>query len=130
MSGIEPNLHAAAGFVALWSLCCLGFFQLAGLYPLRRDVIGPRASRPLVLLATVLWIALLAATVRFAVVELRWTSIVVIGGLLFLFLPEAFQAVPGRYRDATPGVLVAAGAFAVALLLLVPNLSDGWISLT
>ena len=130
MSGIEPNLPAAGAFIALWSLCCLGFLQLAGLYPLRGDGEGARVSRALVLFATVLWIALLAATLRFAFTELRWTSIVVIGGILFLFLPEAFQAVPGRFRDATPGVAVAVGAFAVALLLLTPSFFNGWTSLT
>ena len=67
MSAIEPNIQALAWFVALWSMCCLGFLQLAGLYPLRRRPTRPQMSNLLVLVATVLWIATSAATMYFAV---------------------------------------------------------------
>jgi drug/metabolite transporter (DMT)-like permease len=119
MSQIEPNIQALAWFVAFWSLCCLGFFQLAGLYPLRRQ--APALSF-VVVAATALWIALLAATVRFAVSELRWTTTVIVAGILFLFVPEVFQALPRRFRDGPSGLAVSACAFVAALLLLTQNL--------
>jgi drug/metabolite transporter (DMT)-like permease len=119
MSGIEPNIQALAWFVAFWSLCCLGFFQLAGLYPLRRQM--PALSF-VVVTTTALWIALLAATVRFAVSELRWTTTIIVAGILFLFVPEIFQALPRRFRDGPSGLVVSACAFVVALLLLTQNL--------
>jgi hypothetical protein len=118
MNQIEPNIQALAWFVALWSMCCLGFLQLAGLYPLRRHPPHVQLSNLLVLAATILWIAVLAATVRFAVTELRWTTIVVVAGILFLFVPEIFQALPRRFRDGLSGLAVSACAFAAALLLL------------
>jgi hypothetical protein len=118
MNQIEPNIQALAWFVALWSMCCLGFLQLAGLYPLRRHRPHVQLSNLLVLAATILWIAVLAATVRFAVTELRWTTIVIVAGILFLFVPEIFQALPRRFRDGLSGLAVSTCAFAAALLLL------------
>jgi hypothetical protein len=125
MNQVEPNIQALAGFVALWSMCCLGFLQLAGLYPLRRHPAHVQVPNLLVLAATILWIAVLAATVRFAVTELRWTTIVIVAGILFLFVPEIFQALPRRFRDGLSGLVVSAFAFAVALLLLAQNLVGG-----
>ena len=123
MSEIEPNIQALACFVALWSMCCLGFFQLAGLYPLRRHATHLQVSNLLVLAATALWIATLAATVRFAVTELRWTTFVIVAGILLLFVPEIFQALPRRFRDGLSGLVVSACALTVALLLLAQNLA-------
>ena len=118
MSAIEPNIQALAWFVALWSMCCLGFLQLAGLYPLRRQPTRPQVSNLLVLAATVLWIATLAATVHFAVTELRWTTIIIVAGALCLFVPEIFQALPRRFCDGLSGLVVSACALAAALVLL------------
>ena len=117
MSGIEPNIQALAWFVALWSMCCLGFLQLAGLYPLRQPA-RPQMSNLIVLAATMLWIVTLAATLHFAVTELRWTTIIIVAGVLLLFVPEIFQALPRRFRDGVSGLTISACAFVAALLLL------------
>jgi hypothetical protein len=117
MSEIEPNIQALAWFVALWSTCCLGFLQLAGLYPLRQPA-RLQVSNLLVVAATTLWIATLAGTVRFAVTELRWTTIIIVAGVLLLFVPEIFQALPRRFRDGLSGLTISACAFVAALLLL------------
>jgi hypothetical protein len=117
MSEIEPNIQALAWFAALWSMCCLGFLQLAGLYPLRQPT-RPQMSNLLVLTATALWIATSAATIHFAVTELRWTTIIIVAGVLFLFVPEIFQALPRRFRDGVSGLTISACAFVAALLLL------------
>ena len=128
MSGIEPNIQALAWFIALWSMCCLGFLQLAGLYPLRQAT-RPQMPNLLVLAATMLWIATLAATVHFAVTELRWTTIVIVAGVLLLFVPEIFQALPRRFRDGISGLTISACAFVAALLLLA-HLTGGMIPST
>ena len=128
MSGIEPNIQALAWFAALWSMCCLGFLQLAGLYPLRQAT-RPQMPNLLVLAATMLWIATLAATVHFAVTELRWTTIVIVAGVLLLFVPEIFQALPRRFRDGISGLTISACAFVAALLLLA-HLTGGMIPST
>ena len=114
MAGIEPNLVALLWFVPLCAVCCLGFLHLAGLYPIGRRA-GVEASLPLVLANTVLWLALLAGLVAFAGLELRWTTAVVTAGLLFLFMPEAFQALPDRWRDGRTGT-VATGCILVGAL--------------
>lgn len=119
MSQIEPNLPALLWFVPLWSVCCLGFFQLAGMYPIgRQQENGSVRSTLFVLANTALWVALLAGTVMFAHAELRWTTTVVVGGILFLFIPEAFQALPGRWKDGRPGLAASAIIMAMALGLL------------
>ncbi len=123
MNQIEPNIPALACFIALWSMCCVGFFQLAGMYPLRRRPGPAQASTMLVLASTALWFILLAATLCFAVSELRWTSIVIMAAVLFLFVPEAVQALPRRLRDGRQGLALSTSAFAFALLLLANHLA-------
>ncbi len=113
MNHVEPNIAALSWFALLWSVCCLGFFQLAGLYPLR-----PRAPVVMVLGNTALWLLLLAGTLAFAWAELRWTTIIVVAGLLFLFIPGAFQAIPDRFRDGRAGLAVAALVLIAALGVL------------
>jgi hypothetical protein len=76
-----------------------------------------------------LWIVTLAATVRFAVTELRWTTIIIVAGVLFLFVPEIFQALPRRFRDGVSGLTISACAFVAALLLLA-HLAGGMIPST
>ena len=98
MNQIEPNIQALSWFALLWSICCLGFFQLAGMYPLRRHASHSPISTLLVLANTALWLALSAATLHFAAIELRWTTTIIMAGLLFLFVPELFQALPRRFR--------------------------------
>jgi hypothetical protein len=116
LNHLEPNIAALSWFTLLWSICCLAFFQLAGMYPLR----GAAARNPVLLVLgnTALWFVLLAGTLAFALTELRWTSIVVVAGLLFLFIPELFQAIPGRVRDGRAGLALAGLVLIAALGVL------------
>ena len=119
MNHLEPNIIALCWFTLLWSICCLGFFQLAGLYPIHRhDGDGARMMALLVLGNTALWLALFAGTLAFAYAELRWTTTVVVAGVLFLFIPDLFQAIPGPWRDGRAGIALAGCVFATALGLL------------
>lgn len=117
MAGIEPNLVALLWFAPLWAVCCLGFLHVAGLYPIGRQA-GVETPLPLVLANTLLWLALLAGLIAFAGLELRWTTAVVTAGLLFLFLPAVFQALPPRWRDGRVGLVAAGCLMAGALGLL------------
>ena len=104
MNHIEPNIAALSWFTLLWGVCCLAFFQLAGMYPIRRRGEGGAVSSILLVLGnTALWLLLLVGTLAFGYAELRLTTIVVVAGFLFLFIPELFQAVPGRFRDGRAG---------------------------
>ena len=116
MTSLEPNAIALSWFVLLWGICCLTFFQLAGGYPIRS-----REARDRVLLVlgnTLLWLALLAGTLAFAWVELRWTTTVIVAGIVFLFTPALFQAMPARLRDGSGGMVIAAVIIVAALGLL------------
>ncbi len=116
MNHLEPNIAALSWFALLWSICCLAFFQLAGMYPLRTA--AARNAVLLVLGNTALWLVLLAGTLAFAFAELRWTSIVVVAGLLFLFIPELFQAIPDPFRDGRAGLALAGVVLVAALGVL------------
>ncbi|MGN6286639.1 MAG: hypothetical protein ACTHM2_15940 [Afipia sp.] len=120
MTQIEPNALALCWFALFWSICCLSFLQLAGMYPLgsRTDDSQP-APPTFVLGSTALWLALLVGTCLFGAAELRWTSVVIVGGILFLFLPELFQAIPARWRNGWAGLTATGVTLAVALALLV-----------
>ena len=115
MTSLEPNVTALFWFVLLWGICCLAFFQLAGRYPIRREA---HDRTLLVLCNTVLWLALLAGTLAFAWVELRWTTTVVVAGIVFLFTPALFQAMPDRLHDSSAGMMIGAVAIVAALGLL------------
>jgi len=117
VNSLEPNVIALSWFVVLWSVCCLGFLQLAGAYPFRIGDRG-RKSALLVLGNTALWLLLLAGTLAFAFMQLRWTTTVVVGGVLFLFMPEPFQAIPDRWRDGRAGMAIALCVLGAALGLL------------
>jgi hypothetical protein len=122
LNHIEPNIAALSWFALLWSVCCLAFFQLAGLYPLRArgEARGEGDSPVLLVLGnTALWLVLLAGTLAFAWVELRWSTIVVVAGLLFLFIPELFQAIPARVRDGRIGLGIAGFVLIASLGVLI-----------
>jgi hypothetical protein len=116
VTSLEPNAIALFWFVPLWGICCLAFFQLAGMYPIRRSEAHERTL--LVLCNTVLWLALLAGTLAFAWVELRWTTTVIAAGVVFLFTPALFQAMPDRLRDGNAGMVIGSFAIVAALGLL------------
>ena len=112
MNALEPNLLALGWFIVFFSICCVGFFQLAGMYPLRREAGAPAA---LVIGSSALWLAMLAGTLLYAFATLRPTTTIVVGGLLFLFTPELFQVLPRAWRDSAVGVALSAAVLALAL---------------
>ena len=119
MNQLEPNITALSWFTLLWSVCCLAFLQLAGMYPLRAGGEGGRSPALLVLGNTALWLALLAGTLAFAWAELRWSTIVVVAGILVLFIPGLFQAIPARLRDGRFGLAIAGVVLVASLGVLV-----------
>jgi hypothetical protein len=119
MQAIEPNGMALALFAATFAAGCLSFFTLAGMFPARARPlpVAGHAGNLLVLLNIALLAMLLIGVALYAHETLRWTSIVVAGGLIFLFVPSIFQVVPNEWRDSRGG-LVALGALQLASLAL------------
>src|SRR5579863_4801038 len=119
MQTIEPNGMALALFAATFAAGCLSFFTLAGMFPAqaRPLPVAGHAGNLLVLLNIALLTMLLIGVALYAHETLRWTSIVVAGGLIFLFVPSIFQIIPNEWRDSRGG-LVALGALQLASLAL------------
>jgi hypothetical protein len=119
LGGIEPNGVALMLFAATFAASCLSFFTLAGMFPARArplPVTG-HIGGLLVILNLALLAVLLGGIALFAHETLRWTSIVVAGGLIFLFVPSIFQVIPNGWRDSRGG-LVFLGALQIASLAL------------
>jgi hypothetical protein len=119
MNAIEPNGVALVLFAVSFAASCLGFFTLAGMFPAqaRPAPVAGHAGNLLVLLNLALLAMLLGGVALFAHETLRWTSIVVAGGLIFLFVPSIFEIVPNEWRDSRGG-LVFLGALQLASLAL------------
>lgn len=116
---IEPNGLALVLFVATFAASCLSFFTLAGMFPARARPlpVAGLVGNLLVLLNLTLLLALLGGVALFAHETLRWTSVVVAGGLIFLFVPSVFEVIPNGWRDSRGG-LVVLGALQIASLAL------------
>ena len=121
MQSIEPNGIALALFAATFAAGCLSFFTLAGMFPARARPlpVAGHVGNLLVLLNLALLAALLGGVALYAHETLRWTSVVVAGGLIFLFVPSVFEIIPNEWRDSRSGLvfLVALQLASLALLI-------------
>jgi len=120
MTSIEPNELALLTFVSTFAACCIGFFTIIGMFPLseRPRSLAGLPGIALVAINLVLLIALLLCVTLFAHQTLRWTSVVIFGGLIFLFVPSIFQVVPNGWRDSYGGLAVLSAIQLVALAAL------------
>lgn len=128
MQAIEPNGFALALFAATFAAGCLSFFTLAGMFPAhaRPLPVAGQLGNLLVLLNIALLAALLTGIGLYAHETLRWSSIVVAGGLIFLFVPSLFQVIPNEWRDSRGGLIALVALQLASLALLaspLPQLS-------
>jgi hypothetical protein len=75
-----------------------------------------------VLLNLALLAILLIGVALFAHETLRWTSVVVAGGLIFLFVPSIFEVIPNHWRDSRGGLALLVALQLTSLALLVAPL--------
>lgn len=120
VEAIEPNWIALIVFAAVWSVGCAGLFYLIGILPLNaapREV--RRGAGPVLVLTNVGMVGLLLlSALLFAFAELRWTSLVVAGGMILLFSPFIVQDLPDGLKDNKIGLLVVMILTFAGLLLL------------
>ena len=120
METIEPNVAALAWCALFSSVASLGVYVMAGVFPLetRPDLSRSPAGLALAAAAGFCLVALIVGAGLYGVAELRWTSMVIVGGLALLFAPAAFNLWPSRWRDGRAGlaILLAATAAAIAAL--------------
>jgi hypothetical protein len=120
MNAIEPNWISLLWFAGCAVICMLAFLIVAGMFPLSSRSEAARAGSMTVLIAgnAVLLAALLVATGFYGCIELRWSTLIVVTGLIVLFTPGLFQAWPSSWRDGKAGLVVLIGVQAAALVAL------------
>ena len=120
MDAIEPHWPASLYFAALATSCALAVLILAGMFPLRArpDTARSRLAALLVAGNAALLIVLAIATCIYGYAELRWSTLVIVGGLVVLFAPGLFEALPVPLRDGRTGLIALAGVQALALVAL------------
>ena len=124
LGAIEPNGVALALFAATFAAGCLSFFTLAGMFPAnaRPLPVAGHVGNLLVLSNLALLAVLLGGVALFAHETLRWTSVVVAGGLIFLFVPSVFEIIPNEWRDSRGGLVLLGALQLAALALLISPL--------
>jgi hypothetical protein len=74
--------------------------------------------------------ALLMGTGFYGYAELRWSTLIVVAGLVILFAPGLFEIWPSRLRDGSTGLLVLVGVQVLALAALAKIAGPSWAGLS
>ena len=123
MSAIEPNWISLLWFALLAAVCGVAFLVVAGMFPLksRPDVSQSKITVLLLIGNAVLLAALLIGTALYGFNELRWSTLIVVSGLIVLFAPTLIEEWrwPLRNVQTEMVVLVAVQAAALGLLIKV-----------
>ena len=132
MDAIEPHWISLLWFAAFATICTVAFLIVAGMFPLRSRPDSVRSSAAALLIAgnAVLLTALLMATLFYGYAELRWSSLIVIAGLVVLFAPGLFEAWPAPLRDSKTGLVVLVGVQTAALASLAQIAGLSWANLS
>jgi len=129
MQAIEPNWISLLWFAAFATIGTVALLIVAGMFPLRARP-GSERSTLLVFGNAVLLAALLTGTGLYGYAELRWSTLVVVGGLVVLFAPALFEAWPSSLRDGSTGLVVLVGVQMLALAALAKLAGPSWVSLS
>jgi hypothetical protein len=132
MDSIEPNWISLLWFTAFATTCAVAFLVVAGMFPLRSrpDSAKSGAATLLVVGNAVLLIVLLAGTGWYGYAELRWSTLIVVGGLVVLFAPGLFEAWPLPLRDGSAGLIVLVGIQMLALAALAKVGGPAWATMS
>ena len=132
MAAIEPNWVSSLYFAAFATGCALAFLILAGMFPLRArpDAAKSSLAALLVIGNAALLLLLLIATCFYGYSELRWSTLIVVAGLVVLFAPGLFEVLPERLRDGRAGLIALAGVQAVALAALAKVGGLSWANMS
>jgi hypothetical protein len=132
MDAIEPHWTSLLWFAALATVCTLAFLVVAGMFPLRSRPDSVRSHTGLLLVTgnVVLLAVLSMGTGLFGYSELRWSTLVVVAGLVVLFAPGLFEVWPSSFRDGARGLLVLIGIQLLALVTLAKIAVPGWANIS
>ena len=132
MAAIEPNWISLLWFAAFATVCAIAILVVAGMLPLSARPNAARSGTATLLVAgnAVLLAALLAGTGYYGYAELRWSTLIVVAGLIILFVPGLFEIWPSSLRDGSAGLLVLVGVQALALAALAKIAGPSWAGLS
>src|SRR6185437_2984908 len=131
MNAIEPHWVSLLWFTACSTVCMLALLTVAGMFPWRSRPEQARSDGATLLIAgnAVLLAALSAVTCFYGYSELRWSTLIVVTGLIVLFAPGLFQAWPSSLRDGRGGLIALIGIQLVALAALA-KIAAPWTTLS
>jgi hypothetical protein len=120
VQAIEPNWISLLWFGAFATIGTVALLIVAGMFPLRSqpDAAGPGAATLLVVGNAILLAALLTGTGLYGYTELRWSTLIVVAGLVVLFAPALFEVWPSSWRDGSTGLVVLVGVQILAIAAL------------
>jgi hypothetical protein len=132
MQAIEPNWISLLWFAIFATIGTIALLIVAGMFPLRSRLgsVGSGTSTLLVLGNVVLLAVLLTGTGLYGYVELRWSTLIVVAGLVVLFAPGLFEAWPSSWRDGSTGLVVLVGVQVLALAALARIAGLSWTNLS
>ena len=132
MDAIEPHWISLLWFAGFATICTVAFLVVAGMFPLRSRPHSARSGAAMLLIAgnAVLLAVLLAGTGLYGYAELRWSSLIVVAGLVVLFAPGLFEVWPSSLRDGSTGLVVLVGVQILALAALAKIGGSGWPGLS
>jgi hypothetical protein len=132
MQAIEPNWVSSLWFAGFATICTLAFLVVAGMFPLRARPDSARSSVATLLVGgnALLLAALLVGTGLYGYAELRWSTLVVVAGLVVLFTPGLFEVWPAPLRDGRTGLVVLVGIQILALATLAKVAGPFWTNVS
>jgi hypothetical protein len=132
MAAIEPNWVSLIWFAAFATVCTIAFLVVAGMFPLRSRPEAARsgAATLLVIGNGLLLSVLLVGTGVYGYAELRWSSLIVVTGLVVLFAPGLFEKWPSSLRDGRIGLVVLIGVQILALATLAKLAGPPWANMS
>jgi hypothetical protein len=132
MAAIEPNWISLLWFAAFATICMVAFLVVAGMFPLHSRPHAARSGTATLLVTgnAILLAALLMGTGFYGYAELRWSTLIVVAGLVVLFAPGLFEIVPSPLRDGSAGLLMLVGVQVLALVALAKIAGPSWASMS
>jgi len=132
MDAIEPHWVSLLWFAAFATVCSVAVLVVAGMLPLRlhQDEARSNATTVLIVGNGVLLSALLVGTGLYGYAELRWSTLIVVTGLVVLFAPGFFETWPSWLREGRNGLVALVGVQILALATLAKVAGPSWANMS
>lgn len=119
MSAIEPNWLSMLWFILFATICGISLLIVSGMFPLGRSYERSSSLIALLVVGNAALLALLViGTVFYGYTELRWSTLVVVSGLIMLFAPGLFEEWRWSVGSIKTQLAILVGVQLVALLTL------------